>query len=253
MESRSSSPAAATLEAGAAREDQPRGAGPLVRIALIGVVVIVLFFVGRQAGGYVPQFAAWVDQLGFWGPLVFMAGYAIATVAFVPGSLLTLSAGAIFGLGEGILWVFLAASAGATAAFLVSRYVARRAVENKLAGSSRFAAIDAAVGREGLKIVVLLRLSPMVPFNTLNYALGLTNVRLRDYMLGCLGMLPGTLLYVYYGKLAGDVAALAGGGQVERGWEYWTVMVLGLIATVVVTTLVTRIALRALKAEIADA
>jgi uncharacterized membrane protein YdjX (TVP38/TMEM64 family) len=136
---------------------------------------------------------------------------------------------------------------GSSAAFLVSRHLARSAIEQRLAGNARFAAIDRAVSAQGRKIVFLLRLSPVFPFNLLNYALGLTNVRFVDYLIASLGMLPGTLLYVYYGKLAGDVAALAGGAAVEKGAGYYAVLVLGLVATIVVTTIVTRIARRALK------
>jgi uncharacterized membrane protein YdjX (TVP38/TMEM64 family) len=130
----------------------------------------------------------------------------------------------------------------------VSRHLARRTVERRLAGNQRFAAIDRAVGAQGRKIVFLLRLSPVFPFNLLNYALGLTQVRFVDYLIGSLGMIPGTILYVYYGKLAGDVAALAGGGaRVEKGAGYYAVLLLGLVATVAVTTVVTRTARRALK------
>jgi uncharacterized membrane protein YdjX (TVP38/TMEM64 family) len=215
---------------------------------IIGVAALVaLFIIGRELGGYVPAFAVRVERLGLWGPLVFIAGYAVATVAFVPGSLLTLGAGAIFGLLQGVVFVFIAASIGATLAFLVSRYVARSAIEQRLEGNEKFAAIDDAVGEQGLKIVFLLRLSPVFPFNLLNYGLGLTKVSLRDYVVAHIGMLPGTLLYVYYGKLAGDVAALAAGAESERGAEYWLVLGLGLAATVVVTTIVTRIARRALR------
>jgi uncharacterized membrane protein YdjX (TVP38/TMEM64 family) len=217
------------------------------RVALALGGLAVLLALGRQAGAYLPRFAAWVDGLGVWGPAVFIAGYAVAAVAFVPGSVLTLAAGAIFGLARGAAYVFVAATLGASAAFLVSRHLARAAVERRLAGSPRFAAIDRAVGREGRKIVLLLRLSPVFPFNLLNYALGLTGVRFADYLLGCLGMIPGTLLYVYYGKLAGDVAALAGGAPAGRDAGYYAVSVLGLLATVVVTTLVTRTARRALR------
>ena len=99
----------------------------------------------------------------------------------------------------------------------------------------------------------MLRLSPVFPFNLLNYALGLTNVRLRDYVIACVGMMPGTLLYTYYGKLAGDVATIAAGGRAQRGAEYWVVLLVGLVATIVVTTLVTRLARRALDKEISDA
>jgi uncharacterized membrane protein YdjX (TVP38/TMEM64 family) len=170
-------------------------------------------------------------------------------VAFVPGSLLTLAAGAIFGVPSGTAYVFLAAVLGSTGAFLIARYAARGAVERRMAGDPRFAAIDDAVGREGRKIVLLLRLSPVFPFNLLNYALGLTKVRLADYLLGAIGMLPGTLLYVYTGKLAGDVAALAGGAAPERGIGYWAVLGVGFAATLAVTVVVTRIARRALDQE----
>ena len=178
--------------------------------------------------------------------MVFIAGYVVAAVAFVPGSVLTLAAGAIFGLTKGVVVVFIAAVLGSAAAFLVSRYVARGAIERRLVGNARFAAIDQAVGTQGRKIVFLLRLSPVFPFNLLNYGLGLTKVRFSDFLAASVGMLPGTLLYVYYGKLAGDVATLAGGAAVEKGTGYYAVLILGLVATVVVTTIVTRIARRAL-------
>jgi len=219
----------------------------LAKVA-VGVVALGgLVYLGRQVGAYVPQFAEWVDGLGALGPVAFIAGYALAVVGFVPGSILTLAAGAIFGVLEGTLYVFLAATLGSTGAFLVSRYLARRAVERRLEGDERFAAIDRAVGAQGRRIVFLLRLSPIFPFNLLNYALGLTRVRLADYVIASLGMIPGTLLYVYSGKVAGDVAAVAGGAGVERGAGYYAVLGLGFVATLVVTAAVTRIARRALQ------
>jgi uncharacterized membrane protein YdjX (TVP38/TMEM64 family) len=219
---------------------------------VLGAIVAlgVLLLLARQLGGYIPAFAEWVEGLGPLGPIVFAGGYAIATVAFVPGSLLTLAGGAIFGLAKGTVVVFIGASLGAILAFLVSRYVARGAIERRLAGS-RFASLDRAIEKEGRKIVFLLRLSPVFPFVFLNYALGLTRVRLADYALACLGMLPGTLLYVYYGKVVGDVAALAAGAAAERGVAHYVVLGLGLLATLVVTTVVTRIASRALKGSAA--
>ena len=222
----------------------PRAVGRI----LLGVAALAaLIVLGRQAGGYVPGFAGRVRGLGALGPLVFIAGYVLATVAFVPGALLTLAAGAIFGLVQGVVYVFVAATLGASAAFLVGRYVARAAIERRIAQNPRFAAIDRAVGAEGRKIVFLLRLSPVFPFNLLNYALGLTRVRFVDFFLASAGMLPGTVLYVYSGKLIGDVSALAGGAAVEKGAGYYAVLVLGLAATVAVTTVVTRTARRALR------
>ena len=223
-----------------------RRGGRLLRVGLGVLVLGALLFLGRSVGAYVPQFAAWVDGLGVWGPVVFVLGYAVAVVGFIPGSVLTLAAGAIFGIGKGTALVFVAAVLGSTAAFLVARYAARSWVEHRIQGDARFAAIDRAVGREGRKIVFLLRLSPVFPFNLLNYALGLTRVRVLDYVIAGAGMLPGTLLYVYSGKVAGDVAAVAGGAAVERGAGYYAVILLGLVATAVVTLFVTRIARRAL-------
>lgn len=234
--------AATETQAGAKRAGLP-----LTRIVLILFGVLALLVLGRAAGRYIPEFAQSVHGLGVWGPIVFILGYAAAAVAFVPASLLTLAAGAIFGLGAGVVYVFIAATIGSAAAFLVSRYLARSAIERRLASNARFAAIDRAVGAEGRKIVFLLRLSPVFPFNLLNYGLGLTQVRFTDYILASVGMLPGTVLYVYYGKLAGDVAALAGGAAPEKGAGYYAVLVLGLVATIAVTTVVTRTARRALR------
>lgn len=224
-----------------------RRSGLWVKAVIALAVVAALVFAGKRLGALVPQFAAWVESLGVWGPLVFIVGYIVATVAFIPGSILTLAAGAIFGLARGTAFVFVGATIGSILAFLVSRYFARSAIEKRLQGNEKFANIDRAVGAQGLKITFLLRLSPVFPFNLLNYGLGLTNVRLRDYAIAALGMLPGTFLYVYYGKLAGDVAAVAGGAAVRKDAGYWTVLILGLLATVVVTTIVTRIARKALK------
>lgn len=219
---------------------------PLAKIAGGIAVVVGLIVLGRLAGGYIPTFAAWVDGLGFWGPAVFVVAYSLAVVAFVPASLLTLAAGAIFGIQAGTAYVFVAATLGSSLAFLVSRYLARGAVEHRLAGNDRFNAIDRAVGEQGRKIVLLLRLSPVFPFNLLNYALGLTRVRFGDYALASVGMLPGTLLYVYSGKVAGDVATLASGSSTSGGSGSTALLVVGLVATIAVTTLVTRIARRAL-------
>jgi len=219
---------------------------PLIKLGAGAIGLVALIALGRFAGGYIQPFAQWVDGLGFWGPAAFALGYVIAVVAFVPASLLTLGAGAIFGIVDGVIYVFVAATIGSCLAFLVSRYLARSAVEKKLEGKPKFAAIDRAVAADGLKIVFLLRLTPAVPFNLLNYALGLTRVRFADYAIASVGMLPGTLLYVYSGKLAGDVATLAGNSAVARGWGYYSLLALGLAATLAVTVVVTRIARRAL-------
>jgi uncharacterized membrane protein YdjX (TVP38/TMEM64 family) len=239
--------AAAPAAAAPAAEDRPARRFTPVRVALALVLLAALVAGGRWAGGRLPAFASWIEGLGAWGPLVFIAGYAAATLAFAPGSILTLAAGAIFGLARGVLYTFVAATLGASGAFLVARYLARPAIEKRLAAYPRFAAIDRAVARQGRKIVFLLRLSPVFPFNLLNYALGLTKVRFADYLVASLGMIPGTILYVYYGKVAGDVATLAAGAAVGRGAGYYVVLALGLLATLAVTAVITRTARRALQ------
>jgi uncharacterized membrane protein YdjX (TVP38/TMEM64 family) len=222
------------------------------RVVLLLIGLAVLAIAGRSAIELIPRFTDWVARNGMAGALLFVLGYVAATVVFVPGSLLTIAAGAIFGLGKGTALVFVAATLGASAAFLVARYLARPLVEHRLAGNARFAAIDRAIGHEGRKIVFLLRLSPVFPFNLLNYALGLTTVRFHDYVLASAGMLPATLLYVYYGKILGEVDRVASGAPIPRGAEYYVLLGIGLAATILVTALVTRIARRALRDAIGD-
>jgi uncharacterized membrane protein YdjX (TVP38/TMEM64 family) len=228
------------------------GSGLALKIVVGVAALAALLFLGKQAGGYLPQFAAWVQSLGVWGPVVFIVGYAVAAVAFLPGSVLTLAAGIVFGLAYGTLYAFLGATLGASLAFLTARYLARSAIEKKLEGKPKFKAIDRAVGREGFKIVAMLRLSPILPFNLLNYALGLTKVPFLSYLLACFAMLPGTLLYVYYGTLLGDLAKLAGGAKVERGAEQWVFLGVGLVATLAVSVFLAKKAKKAIDEEVEE-
>ena len=182
-----------------------------------------------------------IARLGPWGPVLFVAIYIVATVFFLPGSVLTLGAGAVFGVALGSVYVSIASTLGATAAFLVGRYLARDWVAKKIEGNAAFAAIDRAVAAEGWKIVGLTRLSPAFPFSLLNYAFGVTRVSLRDYVLASwIGMMPGTVMYVYVGSLA-----RAAGDRTRTPGE-WALYGLGLLATIAVTVFVTRLARRAL-------
>jgi len=220
-----------------------------VRLALIALAVVglvVLFTQRGDPGEYVTQIKTWVAAAGVWGPLVFITAYMVAVVAFIPASLLTAAAGAVFGVGAGTAYTFVGATVGSTLAFAVARYLARGSVERWIEGDARFASIDRAVAAQGRRIVFLLRLTPAVPFNVLNYALGLTRVSLLDYVLASVGMVPGTLLYVYLGKVAGDAAE---GGKSPAEYAF---LLLGLAATVAVTVIITRIARGALR-EATDA
>ena len=192
----------------------------------------------------------WIDSLGSQGAFAFIALYIIATIAFLPGSILTLGAGVVFGVVWGSFYVFIGATLGATAAFIVGRYLARNWVARKIEGNKKFTAIDKAVGKEGLKIVLLTRLSPIFPFNLLNYALGITGVSLKDYLIGSVGMIPGTIMYVYIGSLAGNLAMIGTQTQPTNSTAQWTIRIIGFIATIAVTIYVTRIAKKALEQEL---
>lgn len=187
----------------------------------------------------------WADSLGYAGGIAFVLIYIIATVAFIPGSVLTLGAGVIFGVVWGSLYVFIGATCGAIAAFLIGRYAIRDWVSRKIADNSKFAAIDRAIAASGFKIVFLTRLSPIFPFNLLNYALGVTSVKLRDYAIASVGMLPGTVMYVYIGSLAGDLARLNDLPATDQTLQ-WAFRIFGLVATIAVTIYITRIAQQSL-------
>ena len=203
-------------------------------------------------GGFNPQaiflnILAWIEGLGIWGPLAFIAIYIVATVALLPGSILTLGAGVVFGVVKGSICVFIGAMIGATAAFLVGRYVAGGWVSKKVEGNAYFQAVYDAIGQGGARLMFLIRLSPAFPFNLLNYAMGLTQISVKDYFVGTTGILPGTIMYVYLGSLFGDLATLGSGEGPSNPAITWTIRIVGLIATVGVTVYVTKLARAALK------
>lgn len=218
-------------------------------VLLIAVVVAVLVLGGKYLNlqQHLADVLGWIEDLGVAGMGVFAGLYVFACVFFIPGSLLTLGAGAIYGVVIGSLLVSVSSILGATAAFLVGRYVARSWIAKKIDGNARFSAIDNAVADEGWKIVGLTRLSPIFSFNLLNYAYGLTRVTFREYVLASwIGMMPGTVMYVYLGSLAGDLASI--GAETERATTpgEWALYGVGLLATIGVTVYVTKIAKKAL-------
>jgi uncharacterized membrane protein YdjX (TVP38/TMEM64 family) len=181
----------------------------------------------------------------------FVALYVVAAVALLPGLILTIAAGAIFGLAAGVALVSLSSVLGATAAFFVGRTVARNWVSKQIEAWPKFRALNRALDARGFWIVLLTRLSPAFPFNLLNYAYGVSAVKPRDYILGSwIGMLPATLLYVYAGSAAADFAQVLS-GKVETGTAGRVLLLAGLVATVIVTVFVTRLARRYLDQELA--
>lgn len=196
------------------------------------------------------QALQWIDGLGAVGAIVFIIIYIVSTIAFLPGSLLTLGAGVVFGVVQGSIYVFVGATLGAILAFLIGRFLARGWIAKQIAENAKFKAIDKAVEREGFKIVLLTRLSPIFPFNLLNYAFGITGVGLRDYVLGCAGMIPGTILYVYLGSLAGSLARVGTAEQPTNPTVQWTIRIFGFLTTVAVALYAARVARKALAESI---
>ncbi|TDI10636.1 MAG: TVP38/TMEM64 family protein [Acidobacteria bacterium] len=216
-------------------------------LALLAVAFLLVFLYFLDVQELFQVALAWISDLGPWGPVFFIVFYILATVLFLPGLIPTMAAGVLFGVIRGTLLVSISSISGAILAFLIGRYLAREWVAAMIRGNQKFEAIDAAVAEEGWKIVGLTRLSPVFPFNLLNYAFGLTQVSLKDYFLASwIGMLPGTVMYVYIGSLAGNLASL-GSGERSRTSAEWALYGVGLMATVVLTLYLTRIAQRALK------
>lgn len=191
-----------------------------------------------------------LSTLGPWGPVLFVLLYIVASLTMAPAFILTFAAGAVWGLWWGSLYIYIGAVLGASAVHFLAGRLVRTRVTQWLDREPRVAAVRRAVAGQGVWIMFLLRLSPLIPFVQLNYALVLSGVRYRDYVLATMGMWPTIIMYVYYGKVAGDVAALATGVAPQRGPEYYAMLVVGLVATVVATTMVARAAKRAMVAQV---
>ena len=231
--------------------DKPAPKSAIGRLVALIVIVIALFLVMKflPVQQWLRTFSDWVGQMGVTGIFIFIGVYVVATVLLAPGAILTIGAGFAFGLSKGFLAVSAGSTLGAALAFLVARFIAREKVEATAKGNEKFREIDKAIGKQGAKLIFLLRLSPLIPFNLSNYFYGLTGVKFWPYVLASwIGMMPGTLLYVYIG-VAGKaaVSATAGAEAARHSWEYWALTSIGLVATIIVTIWVTKIARDALK------
>jgi uncharacterized membrane protein YdjX (TVP38/TMEM64 family) len=187
-----------------------------------------------------------LTQVGPWAPILFTLIYIVAAVTLAPAFFLTVAAGAMFGVWRGSVIVFVAASLGASVVYVLGSRLARLSWMQRVTRDPRVAAVQAAIRSESLWIMFLLRLSPLVPYNILNYALALSGVRYVDFLVALIGMIPAIIMYTYYGKVVGDVAALAAGVSPPRGPEYYALLVVGLIAIIASTTMITRAARRAM-------
>lgn len=185
-----------------------------------------------------------VADLGPWAPVLFILLYIAAAVTAAPAFFLTVAAGAVFGIWWGSLYVLVGASLGASAVYGLASPFSRARWMRRVTRDHRVAAVREAVAGGGVWMMLLLRLSPLVPFNILNYALALSGVRYPDYAVALVGMIPAILMYTYYGRVVGDLAKLAAGVSPPRGAGYYTLLGVGLVATVVSTTMIARAARR---------
>ncbi|BAY99126.1 hypothetical protein NIES37_31050 [Tolypothrix tenuis PCC 7101] len=229
---------------------------PKPKFLLLGCLVATVIIASQRLNiqEILHTLIASVNNLGYFGPIAFIAIYNLATLLFIPGSILTLKGGCLFGVFWGSIYVLIAATIGATLAFLIGRYLSRDWVVQQLEKHPKFKAIDLAVAQAGWKIVLLTRLSPIFPFNLLNYAFGVTQVSLKDYILGSLGIIPGTVMYVYIGSLATNLTMLNTNNHPQNSQAQigeWVIQILGLIATVAVTVYITKVAQKALKQTVA--
>lgn len=228
---------------------KPAAAGNKVKLTIFVATLTGLFLAFKflPLNETLGSFFEKIQTLGVWGPVLMAATYIVATVLMVPGTILSLGAGFAFGLTVGILAVSVGSVLGALLAFLVGRNMARDFVEQKASQFPKFAAVDQAVEQAGFKIVLLTRLSPAFPFNVLNYLFSITKVRTRDYFFASwIGMLPGTIMYVYLGTAIKNLADLAA-GRFDGGTSQKILLGVGLLATVIVTIYITRLARAAIR------
>jgi uncharacterized membrane protein YdjX (TVP38/TMEM64 family) len=215
--------------------------------AAILVGALALWWAGRELAPRLLTIIAGIRGMGAAAPIAFMLIYAVAVVALIPASLLTIAGGAVFGITRGAIYALIGATGGSTVAFLLGRHAFRRLVARRLASMPRFAAVERAVSAQGRRIVFLLRLSPVVPFNFLNYALGVTTISVWDFIIASIGTIPGAFVYAYAGHVTGEALALAGQAQVPKNASYYAFLLGGLVATLAATFVVTRTARRALR------
>ena len=211
-------------------------------IFALAAALLVLAGLGLPIREMAESIFGWIQGNPNISWLVFLGVYILATVLLLPGSVLTIGGGWIFGFVEGLVVVSLSSTLAASCSFLIGRYLARAWVEGKISQDSRYRSLDRAIGERGFFVVLLTRLSPLFPYNLLNYAWGISSVRLSRYVLASwMGMIPGTLLYVYLGAAASDISQLFSGASGEAVGQEW-LFIVGLAATAVLVIFIARLA-----------
>lgn len=209
----------------------------VAKLASLALPIALGVGVGQLASPYLPGFSAWVHSLGAFAPIAFVLGYVLVTICMMPAFLLTMAGGAVFGVLQGTILVFIGSTIGAVIAFTLGRTILRERVAQQVQRNATLTVIDRVIGEDGLKLMFLIRLSGMAPFVLTNYALGVTTVRLRDFVLAMFGMIPTMFAFAAFGHAG-----------VQTGAEKPTWLLgLGIAATVMLTVTITRIAQRAIR------
>lgn len=216
----------------------------VLRLIMAAGLIAAVVVLGRWMGDEIPAIEARVAALGVWGPIVLAVLVALATPLFVPDTLFAVAAGALFGLIEGTVTVVVGALAASCLCFVLSRFLLRNRVAQALSKDQRIAAVSSAAERQGLRFQLLLRLTPLSPV-AVSYALGTTNTRFGTFVLGCLGIIPGIFVEVYFGYVAKHAAKMAGNVS-SHSWLHQCVMFAGLAVCIVLIVYVTRMARQAL-------
>lgn len=218
-------------------------------LGLLAAIALIIFRFPLST--WLPSFVEWIRDTGPLGQVAFAAAYTVATVFLLPSSVFCVSAGFIYGPVTGVLVMIPTCLVAGTVIFIASRFLFRAWVIQKISNDARLKNLDAAIHDDGKRLVFLLRLSPISPFAVVNYALGATRVKYRDFLLGTLmGMLPGISLYVYTGSLLNDVTQILSGERPHLGMTQQVFYVLGFVATLAVTVVVTRLARKALTKDL---
>jgi len=205
-------------------------------LLLFFISLLVIFQIKFEIIQNIPSIIEKTASSGPVGYLGFILIYIVSTVMMLPGSPLTFTAGALFGFWKGLIFVSIGSTLGASCAFMVSRYLIRKSIEKRVLKNKKFQSIDNEIDEQGWKIVILARLSPIIPFFLLNYALGITKIRFIHFIFASwVGMIPGTTVYVLMGTMGG---AFING---KKSSFEWLLLGMGLIATILVTLLISKI------------
>lgn len=222
----------------------------IIALVILFLILNKFFNISKKIETVLINTLEWVKSFGILTPIIFGIIYIICTIFLISGAALTLGAGIIFGIVKGSIIVSISSTLAATASFLIGRFFLRDWVSKKIEKYPKFKSVDTAVAKKGWKIVGLTRLSPLFPFVFLNYAFSLTKISLRDYFFASwIGMMPGTIMYVYIGSLIGDIATIGTGDRAKSPAE-WIFTIIGFIITVIVTVYVTYISKKALSKKL---